>query len=172
MEKFIQLTKLGAGEFEHFNGSLQKHLIATFEILKNWNAKDYVCDAGLYHAAYGTDGFDDKMISLNQRRAIADIIGSQAEKLVYLYCACDRDYFNDNFTSNLPYRDRFTNKKIQLDDSSIKEFCELTVANELEIAKKSSEFILQYGDELKILFNKMTPYLSKDAKVEIKNILY
>ncbi|GAL33384.1 hypothetical protein JCM19240_2080 [Vibrio maritimus] len=48
-------------------------------------------DAGLFHAAYGTAGFDDNMVSLSQRHEIAGVIGEEAESLVYLYCSCDRE---------------------------------------------------------------------------------
>jgi len=172
MDKFIQLQTLGAGEFEHFNGSLKKHLIATYNMLKSWNANPFICDAGLYHAAYGTDGFDEQMVSVDQRKAIGEIIGIQAEELVYLYCACDRTFFNENFLTTSLYKDRFTNKTFKLDKQTISDFCELTVANELDIADNSKEFIEQYGEELKILFNQMTPYISKCAKSAIHDILY
>jgi len=172
MDKFVQLKELGAGEFEHFNGSLKKHLTGTFELLKSWQADQFLCDAGLYHAAYGTDGFDEKMVSVEQRNEIKYIIGIKAEELVYLYCACDREFFNKNLTSSLLYKDRFTDKIFAINEQTISDFCELTVANELEIAQHSTDFISQYGDDLKELFKLMDPYISKIAKSAIQKILY
>lgn len=172
MNKFLQLQTLGAGEFEHFNGSLKKHLIGTYTMLNSWDAKPFISDAGLYHAAYGTDGFEEHMVSVTQRKAIGEIIGTQAEELVYLYCACDRSFFNENCLKTHLYKDRFTNKTFKLDKQTISDFCELTVANELEIANNSYEFIEQYGNELKVLFNEMAPYISKYAKSAIEDILY
>jgi hypothetical protein len=151
---------------------LKKHLIGTFDILNSWHAKPFISDAGLYHAAYGTEGFDEQMVSVEQRRAIGEIIGTKAEELVYLYCACDRTFFNENCLTTYLYKDRFTNKNFKLDKQTISDFCELTVANELEIANNSKEFIEQYGAELKILFNQMAPYTSKCAKSAIHDILY
>lgn len=90
--KFEQLSKLGAADFKHLNGNLIDHLKGTQELLTSWNANQTLQDAGLYHAAYGTAGFNEQMISLDQRSKIAQIIGPDAETIVYEYCACDRDY--------------------------------------------------------------------------------
>ena len=81
--RFKALEALGAGplgvEKEHLNGSLISHLTGTFKMLQRWDAADYVCDAGLFHAAYGTAGFDETMVSLEQRAKIAEVIGEEAE---------------------------------------------------------------------------------------------
>lgn len=55
--KFQVLSELGAGEFEHLDGSLIAHLNGTKDLLLQWGASLELQDAGLYHAAYGTDGF-------------------------------------------------------------------------------------------------------------------
>ncbi|MDN3684622.1 hypothetical protein QW180_17835 [Vibrio sinaloensis] len=78
--------------FQHLNGSLEAHLQGTQALLNRWGADEVLQVAGLFHAAYGTAGFDDNMVSLAQRDKIASIIGPQAEALVYLYCSCDRDF--------------------------------------------------------------------------------
>ena len=59
MNKKLQtLIDMGVGEFEHVDGSLIEHLQATRQLLKEWGASEVLQDAGLYHAAYGTAGFD------------------------------------------------------------------------------------------------------------------
>ena len=58
---------------------------------------------------------------------------------------------------------RFTKKVVSLSDSQMKDFCELTVANEIEISKHSDGFVLKYGCSLRSLFQKMKPYISKKA---------
>ncbi|MBL4583363.1 MAG: hypothetical protein JKX83_01985 [Pseudomonadales bacterium] len=97
-EKFKKPAQLGAGDFEHTNGVLLDHLIATQALLKKWQASAVLQDAGLYHAAYGTVGFDEHLVSIDQRNKISNIIGKAAEEIVYLYCACDRDYFWPQFS--------------------------------------------------------------------------
>jgi hypothetical protein len=172
-EKFTKLKNLGAGEFEHLNGSLIKHLNRTYELLSAWGAQQKLCDAGLYHAAYGTAGFDAEVVSLSRRSEIIQIIGKEAEDLVYLYCSCDRDFVFSNFsaTSDILFKDRFTGKKFVLTELQVKQFCELTVANELELAISSNVFLAQHGQGLFELFSQFSPFLSQQANDAVKSVL-
>ena len=171
--KFEKLNKLGAGEFEHLNGSLIEHLNGTYQLLIKWGASLELCDSGLYHAAYGTAGFESQVVPLSQRADIAKIIGSSAEEIVYLYCSCDRNFFYKNFDSNNPisFRDRFTEKKFKLTHKQAQQFCELTVANELELAVASSAFLKEHGQSLFNAFIKMESLLSKPANESINSVL-
>lgn len=167
---FESLKSLGAGDFQHLNGSLESHLIGTESLLANWQASQTVRTAGLFHAAYGTAGFDESMVSLAMRNDIAAIIGKEAEALVYLYCSCDRDYVFPQFGSKQPilFRDRFTGLEFELSQEQLHQFCELTVANELELVLTSEDFKLKYGRELWNLFEGMTVYLSENARTAYK----
>lgn len=164
--KFEELTKLGAGEFEHIDGSLIEHLNGTKQILLEWGASIELQDAGLYHAAYGTAGFQGRLVSTDRRGKISDIIGRAAEEIVYEYCACDR---NDFFAkigqyTNPEFKNRFTEKSYYLSESMLRNFCELTAANEIEIAVDNSAFLSQHGVELNRLFNQMAQFLSVTAQ--------
>lgn len=172
-DKFGQLQSLGAGEFAHLNGSLEKHLTGTYSLLKSWFACDSLCDAGLYHAAYGTAGFEQKMLGVDDRHAIRSIIGSEAEAIVYLYCACDRQIVFAGLKAQHPvgFRDRFTGQYFDLSEQQAHDFCELTVANELDIAMNSASFIEQHGAGLKRLFAAMACNLTEAARQDIKNVL-
>jgi hypothetical protein len=171
--KFDKLSELGTGEFEHLNGSLIKHLNSTYQLLEKWGASQELCDSGLYHAAYGTAGFETQVVSLSQRNDIAKIIGKTAEEIVYLYCSCDRGFVFNNFDGNssIKFRDRFTETEFELTHEQAQQFCELTVANELELAIDSIEFLKEHGQGLLNLFIKMKPLLSKPANETITSIL-
>lgn len=164
---------MGAGDFAHLNGSLEVHLCGTEALLRSWAAPEHVCRAGLFHAAYGTAGFANALIPIELRSEIRNLIGRQAENLVYLYCACDRDKFYPSFGSpeqnQLP--DRFTGHMVQLDPRTLSFFCELTAANELEIAKNSRPFRDQHGAALAELFNRMGRHLSTQAKQNAAQVL-
>lgn len=164
-ENFLRLQALGAGDFEHLNGSLIEHLQGTQHLLQDWNASSVLQNAGLYHAAYGTAGFDEKLLSLDKRHEIAEIIGKDAEELVYIYCACDRDIFFPQFYTNTQviYTNRFTQEKYILPSKLLRDFCELTAANELELASTSGDFLKAYGTTLYQLFTHMRPYLTEKA---------
>jgi hypothetical protein len=171
--KFEELIKLGAGEFEHFNGSLIEHLDSTSRLLKEWGASEDLCDAGLYHAAYGTDGFVSNVVELSRRNEIASIIGQSAEEIVYLYCACDRSFVFSDFNAKVPvkFRNRFTMNEFSLTDEQAENFCELTVANELELVLASDEFKKKHGKDLFDLFTKMAPLLSEVANKSVNEVL-
>lgn len=172
-EKFKHLSKLGAGDFEHIDGVLIGHLVGTQTLLRRWRASPILQDAGLYHAAYGTAGFSEQLVSPEQRDKISAIIGKDAEKIVYLYCSCDRDYFWPQFSKvdNPEFRDRFTDQVFQLSQQQLFDFCELTAANELEIASNSEEFINEHGRELYMLLKTMKKYLSFQAWSTIEVVL-
>lgn len=164
-DKFRQLSELGAADFEHIDGSLIDHLDGTKRLLASWSASTELQDAGLYHAAYGTAGFSQSLVSTAQRENIADIIGTAAEDIVYRYCACDREYVWPQFSvsAHPEFRDRFTGLVCQLTDRQLRDFCELTVANELEIAAGNVEFVDTHGQPLYTLFTNMRTYLSVAA---------
>lgn len=171
--KFDELSALGAGEFKHLHRSLIEHLNGTYQLLDTWGASQELCDSGLYHAAYGTDGFNTQVVTLSQRKVIANIIGQAAEKIVYLYCSCDRSYVFNNFDgkSAIKFRDRFTQTEFELTVEQAQQFCELTVANELELAMSSLEFKKEHGQSLFNLFMKMKLLLSKPANQMVTRVL-
>ena len=165
MDKFKQLSELGAGDFEHLDGTLLEHLKSTRELLREWGASSELQYAGLYHAAYGTTGFEEKLVSLEYRGRIKKIVGEAAEEVIYQYCACDREFFFSNFGIEAKpiFKNRFTDELYHLPESMLKMFCELTAANETEIAIDNINFKNKHDTALGELFEKMAPYLSQSA---------
>ena len=171
------LRDLGAAELAHLNGDLAKHLIGTYERLQRWGNLEVVCLAGLYHAAYGTDGFAEKLVGLDSRQLIANVIGDEAEALVYIYAACDRAYFYPQLRRDdrAEFKDRFTGRTSYLDAPLMKHFCELTIANELDVALPNVEAYLDnYGRYVLPLFSsdRYQSLLSSNAKLECRQILF
>jgi len=165
-DKIENLAELGAGDFLHLDGSLIDHLKGTKKILEHWGASICLQDAGLYHAAYGTAGFSQSLVSTDQREKIAGIIGDAAEDIVYQYCASDRDIFFSRIGRDMRpiFPNRFTGESYRLSERMLRDFCELTAANEIEVAIDNPEFLSQYGVELKGLFMQIAPYLSRFAQ--------
>lgn len=164
--KLQLLATLGAGDFEHLDGSLIEHLKGTKNFLQQWGATIELQDAGLYHAAYGTAGFSHNLVPTDQRVKISSVIGCPAEEIVYQYCACDRKAFFSivGREGNPKFPNRFTGESYYLPDSMLRNFCELTAANEIEISIDNPEFINQHGKGLGLLFANMAPYLSSFAQ--------
>jgi hypothetical protein len=171
-EKFRQLIELGAGEFEHVDGSLIAHLEGTRCLLKAWNASDELQDAGLYHAAYGTSAFEQNLFELSQRQEVAAIIGSDAENIVYHYSACDRDAFFAQFAQvDKPlFYDRLTTEKSAISFELLQQLCELTAANEMDIAINNPDFVAQHGSGLVDLFSRMQTFLSPGAQRKVHHV--
>ena len=59
-------------------------------MLKAWGAGDDVCDAGLFHSIYGTEGFQGFCLPYERRDDVRALIGTRAERLVYVFCVVDR----------------------------------------------------------------------------------
>ena len=172
-KKFQILQNLGAADFAHLNGNLLEHLKGTQQLLASWGASQILQDAGLYHAAYGTAGFEECMISINQRTKIKHLLGSEVEEIVYQYCACDRNHFwpQLGIVNDPEFLNRFTGQSFDLSSDLLRDFCELTVANELEIAINSSRFVAQHGNGLLTMFTNMSPLLSPQANNAVFRIL-
>ena len=154
---FRELHALGAGEFQHLNGSLAAHLRGTESLLREWGAPESVCIAGLYHAVYGTDGYNPALVGIDMRQRIQALLGQEAEQLAYLYGACNRRVYYPRIGTDaqLRFADRFSDTEYDISDEQLRKLCELILANELEIAQGSEEFRNKHGAILCKLFNRM-----------------
>ncbi|MER7892932.1 DUF6817 domain-containing protein [Micromonospora sp. NPDC094482] len=113
----VWLRRHGAEQIAHPGGNLYAHLCRVSERLAALGCGTEVQAAGLTHAVYGTDGFDLALLDRADRAVLRDLVGADAEELVYLYGACDRSrswrelpavadrhgtYFRDLFASWAP----------------------------------------------------------------------
>lgn len=92
MQAALQL--FGASEFKHAHGrTLGQHLLATREILKAWSQPFWIQAAGCFHSVYSTDIYKPQLLDIAQRDRLRAIIGSRAERLVFLFCQVNRYVF-------------------------------------------------------------------------------
>lgn len=168
-DKFFALKESGIGEFAHLNGDLESHLLGTYKLLKEWDNPEYVCDAGLYHAVYGTQpleklGLRHKVYPPADRSRIREIIGEDSEQIVYLYGACDREFLYPQIGSPRPvYRDRFTGKKLVLPPKQLSDILEITLANELEICISGPSIMELHRKNYIELFDRFEGMVSANA---------
>jgi uncharacterized protein DUF6817 len=149
-----------APELPHPGGTLLAHLVRVHDWLEELGAPPHVCRAGLTHAVYGTDGFDVTLIELGERSVLEDMIGTDAELLVYRYGACDRARTWRGLASTGVVRNRFTGSSEPLTGAELTEFADLTVINELDVLAHSAEIEQRHGDSLRALFLRWQPILS------------
>jgi hypothetical protein len=169
---FEQLKELGAEEMSHVNGSLLAHLKGTHDLLQEWGNRPALCNAGLYHSVYGTADFRQSLIDLQRREAVAELIGKEAEQIVYLFSACDREYVYAHLLTEhaFDYRDRIQKAACSLPGEAVADLCELTMANELEIARwNPAEFLRQHYDLTQVLA-RMKPFVSANGVKEFDRV--
>ena len=168
-----QLREWGADEIDHPGGTLLAHLVRTASLLHRWDADDDLVLAGLFHAAYGTDGFAPSLIQLDQRADLQSIIGREAEAIIYTYACCDR-------TASYPligdaaidcFIDRHTGAPIEMSEQALRDFVELTYANELDLVAYNQEFAAEFGPALKQVFNQWTHLASEPAIAHLHEVL-
>ena len=144
------LSAHGAGEILHPGGTLLAHLIRVRDLLAAWGARPALQAAGLCHAVYGTDGFPTALVALTQRPDVADLVGVEAEALIYLYDSCDRRLTYPRLSSGTTamFVDRFTGAGRVVGGQPLRDFMELTAANELDIADHNPTFVAEFGPDL------------------------
>ena len=65
---------------------LLPHLLGTSALLERWGARRAVVDAGLFHSVYGTEYFRTESVDATRRDAVREVIGEEAEAIVWLWC--------------------------------------------------------------------------------------
>jgi hypothetical protein len=84
------LRSLGFGEIEHDSHvPFLSHLIGTRRLLATWGSRPALCDAGLFHSVYGTEFFEPAQTP--ERDAVVAVIGVEAERIAWLWCAIRRE---------------------------------------------------------------------------------
>lgn len=162
-----------AGEIEHPGGTLLGHLRRTADRLPSWCAPLPLVLAGLCHAAYGTDGFPVVLIAPSRRSELVDVIGTAAEAIVYFYASCDRGNFLPQLGRQDPprFRDRFTNSELVPPTEMLRQFVELTFANEIDLVVQSQEFARAHGRSLAEFFDRCRGLATSAANAAVNAVL-
>ena len=82
LDQYLELLReVNAQGREHSGQGLLSHLLDTRRLLLGgaWPA---LCHAGLFHSAYGTEGYQQAAVPLTMRSRVRDLIGGEAEALV------------------------------------------------------------------------------------------
>lgn len=146
-ERVAELLRArGAEAIEHPGGTLYAHLERVQHRLTALGASPRLQLAGRVHAVYGTDGFDVALLTLDERPLLAEIAGPDVEALVYRYAACDRGKTWRELSSSGWVWDRFTGTAEDLADDELREFADLSLLNELDVAGHAPGFVEQHGE--------------------------
>ncbi len=127
--------------------------------------------AGLTHAAYSTDGFDLALIAWTDRDPLRALIGPEAEELLYLYGACDRDRTWPDLVTTAIVHDRFTGQERHLEPRHIGPLVELSIVNELDVIEQNPTLPAKHGDYFRDLFARWAPLTSPKVTGEIQRLM-
>ena len=169
----LDLAALGADRFPHLAGPLAGHLERTESRLRCFGAREALCCAARHHAIYGTAGITGRLLPLTARRAVAAIIGEEAEAIAYRFGACDRDRFHPRIggADELRFADRFQGRDRMISIRALRDFCELTLANELDLVTTSEAFRRKHRDDLAELASRMRAHASRPAYEALRDAL-
>jgi hypothetical protein len=124
----------------HSDRGLFDHLLGTRQLLVEWGARPALCDAGLFHSIYSTEHYEQLALPLTRRDEVQQLIGEEAESLVWLFCMMRRDaFFLDLGKEQSPsVQHRETGEQIPLSATQHQDLLTLLFANSMEAFPRCS----------------------------------
>ena len=128
------LRKASTERMPHSEVGLFDHLLGTRQLLVEWEARPALCDAGLFHSVYSTEHYELKAIPLSMRDEVRQLIGDEAESLVWLFCMMRRETLYQNLRKDRDFsvQHRLTGEWIPLTEGQFHDLITMTFANCLE----------------------------------------
>ena len=124
----------GVDRLKHSKYGLLAHLLGTYHLLNEWGTRPALCDAGLFHSVYGTQGYEPAAVPAAMRDEVRGLIGTEAESLVWLFGSIRHETFVDNLHRQGDFRvqDRRTQERLAVSHEQFHDLIQLSVANTLE----------------------------------------
>lgn len=132
-DKIAFLERHGAGDTAHSDADLLAHLEGVHDLLRSWGARDALCDAGLFHSVYGTDIFPTGTVPHEERPAVRELIGEEAETIAYLFGTLTRAGLFDAAFDGPPFLlEARSGATVGVTEAQYADLAAVTVANWLE----------------------------------------
>ena len=135
------LRNASAEQMPHTEVGLFDHLLGTRRLLVEWEARPALCDAGLFHSIYSTEHYELMAMPLSRRDEVRQLIGDEAELLVWLFCMMRREtLFDQNLRKDRDFsvQHRLTGEWIPLTEVQFHDLITMTFANCLEAFPRCS----------------------------------
>ncbi|GAB3934813.1 DUF6817 domain-containing protein [Micromonospora vulcania] len=165
------LRQRGAETIQHPGGTLYAHLCRVHDRLGELGCGGDAQLAGLTHAVYGTDGFEVTLLDRTDRASLRDLVGDDAEALVYLYGACDRRRTWRQLATTRQVVDRFTDQTWNLSAGQVRPFVDLSIVNELDVIEQDPSVVDRHGQYFRSLFADWAPVASPLVTSEAQRLL-
>jgi hypothetical protein len=170
-ERVAELLRArGAETIDHPGGTLYAHLERVQQRLASLGRSTHLQLAGRAHAVYGTDGFDVALLALEERPLLAEVAGADVERVVYRYAACDRAKTWRELSRTGEVWDRFTGATERLAPEDLREFADLSIVNELDVAEQVPGFVDEHGDYFRRLTASWQELLSPAVAAEASRV--
>ncbi|WP_426571075.1 DUF6817 domain-containing protein [Aquihabitans sp. McL0605] len=139
------LKQLGFGELTHDSHvPFLSHLLGTRRVLVEWGERAAMCDAGLFHSAYGTEYFPvDTSVD---RADVSAVIGADAEEIAHAWCTIRRDTIELGPPASVI--DRTTDERIELTDQLTADIATLWAADTVEQIHRMDDDERAFADSL------------------------
>jgi hypothetical protein len=132
------LQAIGAHRVQHSGGTLLDHLVGTAAILRRWGYDEDVCLAGLFHSVYGTSTFEKRLLSLDERARLVQVIGASAEQTAFLFSQILPESLWEALGSDqLRLRCKQSDSRLSVDALELNRLLVLFWANEVEQAHRA-----------------------------------
>ncbi|MBM7492109.1 hypothetical protein JOD64_003331 [Micromonospora luteifusca] len=167
----VWLRRQGAEQIAHPGGNLYAHLCRVRERLAVLGCGNEVQAAGLTHATYGTDGFDLVLLDRADRAVLRDLVGAEAEELVYLHGACDRDRSWPELAKTGQVFDRFERQVRTPNAAQLRSLMDLSIVNELDVIEHDPAVADRHGAYFRELFASWAPLASEQVIRDAQRVL-
>ena len=125
---------------------------------------------GLLHAVYGTSAVPTPLLPLKDRGTVRELIGDEAEAIVYRYASCDRAATHPGLGGpTVAFTDRFTGTVDDVGGAEMEAFALLTVANELDVVR-AGRLDPEVVAEIASLIERLAPYAPEAAAAALDEI--
>ncbi|GAB3837564.1 DUF6817 domain-containing protein [Micromonospora andamanensis] len=165
------LRRLGAEQIAHPGGNLYAHLCRVSDRLAVLGCGGETQAAGLTHAVYGTDGFDLALLDRADRAVLRDLVGADAEELVYLYGACDRGRSWPELAQTGQVFDRFAGRARTPKPAQLRSLMDLSIVNELDVIEHDPTVAARYGSYFRGVFASWAPLASEQVIRDAQRVL-
>jgi hypothetical protein len=162
------LVEVGAERIPHSKRTFLEHLVGTAAILERWDCGERACKAGLFHSIYGTQVFKNALLPFDRRPGIRELLGEDAERLAYIFCAFERSSLWKAIDRGEPYAVKARDGgPIEVSHADVADLVRIAWANELEQAAH-----VALSDEARVRFRqnlaRSVPFLSPRALAELE----
>ncbi|MFL9867847.1 hypothetical protein PQR67_27040 [Paraburkholderia fungorum] len=167
-----EVRKFGTDQIFHFGRPLTSHLVETSRWLTTWGSPRALVAAGAFHSIYGTEEFRERAVSLERRPEIREIIGEEAEALVYLFCLADRHaLFSAQAAGSYSVPLPSLGTRAELDEPTFAALLELEAANIVDSALHQADAPSTAGRFWLERFESVKPWLSDRAYHTARDVL-